>query len=342
MSTPASQAWYVPNAPAGQENTPQALVPAANTLPGEGQLAVEAAQPFTVSLEAVMVVETPGSSLHRLLHREHDVLIVSAAALGAQPPVQRVHYYADNLPLETLLADFLADAVYVCDDYSGNDRLWVELRVLDVGTDPGERETLVRAFAAAATAAGAIFPITLPYTMLARGAAATVDKFLAATKVSPLLTANLALSPPGGTGGARLRQGRYVLCHAPIDGSAYRLGDDGRLLAAADGQPAALTYATLALAASDTPSPDWVVSQRVATLLSQLDQGTPGLAQSALGAVEEAMRGFGTFRDLQRYSDLARKRQQTPGSLSPAEQALLQRLGQKPELQPYIAPGAPA
>ena len=57
--------------------------------------------------------------------------------------------------------------------------------------------------------------------------------------------------------------------------------------------------------------------------------------------VGEATRGYGVFRHLQRNTELVRKRQQAPGALTPAEQALLQTLGRKPELQPYITPPAP-
>ena len=102
---------------------------------------VVAAEAFTVSLRTVMVAQ----DMDGFLRGDNDVLVLSAASLGEKPAVQRVHYYEEELPAGTVLKDFIAETMYVCDDYSGTDRLWMELNIVEVDTDTGERKALLSA-----------------------------------------------------------------------------------------------------------------------------------------------------------------------------------------------------
>jgi hypothetical protein len=91
---------------------------------------IGAGQPFTVSLEAVKLAKGPAESRwERILHHSYDVLILSSSSLGARPPVERVHYYKPSIhPDEVLLVhDLLSDTMLVCDDYAGQDSLYLEL-----------------------------------------------------------------------------------------------------------------------------------------------------------------------------------------------------------------------
>ena len=155
MDSVKDTVWFVPFGTEG-------LISPYDDHPGTIPLA--AAQPFTVSLRTVVVDEKPHSFFGDLLHH-HDVLILSSTTLGSKPALQRVHYYEHDLPIGRVLNNFISDAMYVCEDYSGTDHLWTELRIVNVGTDPAERDALIHTFSGLAGEAGAVFPVALPYTL---------------------------------------------------------------------------------------------------------------------------------------------------------------------------------
>lgn len=297
---------------------------------------IAAAEPFTVSLRTIMVAEPPQSPLHRLIRSSRDVLVLSSAALGDKPPLQRVHYFAENLPLKTVVNDFIADVMYVVEDYSGRDHLWLELQIVDVGTDPHERETLLSKFDALATSAGSVFPVTLPYTLIATTLATMVDKFMSGvTRNKPVLRCPISLSPPGRHGTPLLRPGNYVLFPADVDGSQYQLESNERLITQSMA-PVEATYAVFTVDSVNAPSPEWVNSQRVATLLTQLDHGNPNTEQASIEFVTDTLTLYSNFCSLQRYQQL---KQKPPETLTPAEIALMHNTEQRPELQPFLPTG---
>lgn len=300
--------------------------------PHPGVAPIGATQPFTVALRSVRIEANPESPLHHVLHGDSDILILSSTALGTQPVVRRVHYYADHLPAKTVLDNFMAEAMYVCPDYSGHDHLWLEVRVMAVDADPKHRQDLVGKFDALASTAGSIFPVVLPYTMIATSLTTAIEKFVEATgENKAVLRCDVSLNPAG-HGYQLLRPGSYVLFDRAVVGGDYRLGDDEQL-ATADGSDVDVSYAVFIVDTVNAPSPEWVMSQRVATLLTQLDQGNPNADTASVGFLNDTLTLYGNFRDLQRYQEL---KQKDPGALTAAEKGLMARLAQRPELQPFL------
>lgn len=82
---------------------------------------------------------------------------------------------------------------------------------------------------------------------------------------------------------------------------------------------------------------DFVTSQRVATLLTQLkndQEGQPTGLQTSLGFLTDTMTAWTHFADLQRYHDLV-----TKADRSPAEDAHMQKMAQQPFFPTASAPG---
>ena len=314
--------WFVPFGT-------QDLISAYEDHPGLNPIL--SAQPFTASLRTVVVDEKPRNFFGDLFH-SHDILILSSTTLGNKPSLQRVHFYQQNLPIGKVLNNFIADTIHVCEDYSGTDHFWIELRILNVGTDPTERDALIRTFTGVASEAGSVFPIALPYTMAASALADTVGKFMdALNKNEPMLVCPVSFNPAG-HGYPVLRPGNYVVFDEDVTADEFRLGANERLVTAA-GAEVVQSYAVFAIEVENAPSPDWAVSQRVATLLTQLDQGNTSAPQASVGFLTDTLKAYSSFTSLQRYQEL---RQKEPGGLTPAERDLMARLAQQPDIKSFL------
>ena len=114
---------------------------------------IESAQAFTVSMVTVVVAK----DLDGILRGKNDILVLTKSSLGNQPFVERIHYYEQEVPKGRPICNMFADNVFVTDDYNGNDRLWLELNVLEIDTDTGERKAGIKAFQSLAAMAGAVF-----------------------------------------------------------------------------------------------------------------------------------------------------------------------------------------
>jgi len=244
------------------------------------------------------------------------------------------------LPIGEPIKDLLADTMYVCKDYSGTDRFWLSLQVLDVPTNPKQRDSFVQGFQGLAQQVGSIFPVALPYAMLAGAAAGAVGKFVDATsKNMPILDRHVELDPGTRHNRVLLRAGSYVFFHADVDGSAYQLESNGTITSTA-GAPESIAYAVFSIEFTDDPGPEWhdeVNAQRVATLLTGLREGEsadPGAASSAF--LSETMQMYSNWKDLQRHTALYQKQQEAPNALTPQEQALMTSIAQLADLQPYL------
>lgn len=339
MSTPSVQTaardpiWFVPF---GSQTLQSAYLPADASSP----VAV-LAQQFTVSLETVQLDQAPGHGWIDRLHRSCDLLIVSSTALGSNPQVQRVHYYAEMnaVPLGQPIKDFLADTIYLCKDYSGTDRLWLSLQVVDVPADPKQRESLIKEFDGLTQQVGSIFPVALPEMALVGMAAEAVDKFVDATsKTVPIIDQHVELDPGTRHNRVLLRAGNYVVFHQAIDGTAYRLQDDCTIVSAT-GETQAIPYAVFSIDFVNDPGPAWqdsVNAQRVATLLTGLNGDNPDPSQASIGFLSDTMRAYSNWKDLERYVGLYRQEQARKGSLTPAESNLMATLAANPDLKPYL------
>ena len=132
------------------------------------------ASPFSVSLINAVISD----DLDGLFRGDNDILLLSKSSLGSQPQVERVHYYEEGVAAGRPLKNLLANSVFVSEDYSGQ-RLWLEMNVLEIDTDTGERKAAVQAFQGLASTAGAVFPAIAPYAF---GASAATSAMTATGK----------------------------------------------------------------------------------------------------------------------------------------------------------------
>jgi hypothetical protein len=293
---------------------------------------IENAQAFTAELRTVMVAE----DLEGFLRGDNDILVTTRASLGEQPVVRRVHYYEQGLPAGTPLKNFLASTAHLCDDYSGVDRLWLEMDIVEMDTDAGERAALLSAFKALAASAGAVYPQVLPYTAVASGLVGTLSKLLSVLeRDDPAIRVPMTLYGPDRPNDPPLQTGRYVVFANPVDGNMwYKLQSNMELVRTAPkDMPADVSYAVFSVDAVRTVAPEYLTSQRVATLLTQLDRGNPNTALASIDFLSDTLEQYSNFKDLKRFQQLARK---DPAMLTQEEKDLMDRLYEREELLPFL------
>jgi hypothetical protein len=288
------------------------------------------AQPFTVSLKTVMVAD----DLDGWPRGDNDLLLTTSSSLGEAPKVQRVHYYADEIKARTVLKNFYAETMFLCDDYSGTDRLWLELKVVEVDTDTGERKTLTNAFSKLAAGLGAVFPVVMPYAALASGVAGAVKTLIdALEKNVSAIECAIALYPPDRPdAGMPLQTGTYAVFSQEVDGTEYQF-EPGLTLRRVDGKDVSVAYAIFTIEAVKSVSPKWIISQKVATLLTQIAQGNDNSAAGAIDFLMDTLQQYSNFKDLKRYADLKAK---DPTKLTDDEKQLMEQIAKREELKPFL------
>lgn len=308
--------------------TTKGLVSAYDIQPYARQLV--AAQPFTVSLKTVMVAD----DLDGWPRGNNDLLLTTCSSLGEAPKVQRVHFYAEEIKPKTVLKNFFAETVFVCADYSATDRLWLEVRVLEIDTDTGERKALANAFSKLAAIVGCVFPVAMPYAALASGVGTAVEKLLSALEKNvSAIECPIALYPPDRPdAGMPLQSGTFVVFSQEVDGSDYRF-EPGLTVSRVDGKEVDVAYAMFTVEAVKSVSPKWVISQKVATLLTQMQQGNDNSAAGTIDFLSDTLQQYSNFKDLQRYADLWSK---DPAQRTEEEKQLMEQIARRDELKEFL------
>ena len=289
---------------------------------------LEAAQPFTASMVTVVVSE----DLDGILRGRNDILVLTKSSLGEQPLVERIHYYEEEVPKGKPIRNMFADNVFVTDDYNGEDRLWLELNVVEVDTDTGERKAAIKAFQSLATTAGAVFPVSVPYAFAASAAVGVIEKLVSALeKDTNVVKVPFALhSGIPRPGKAPLQSGTYVVFAQPQDPSKYKLQPNGLLTSGS--KPSKVSYAVFNLFPVKHVSPKFMISQKVATLLTQMKNGNTNSAVGTLEFLNNTLTQYSNYGKLNRYLELKAKE-----SLTAKEKALMLEIAKIEALKPFIS-----
>ena len=199
---------------------------------------------------------------------------------------------------------------------------------------PQHHDTALKGFETLLSTAGSIYPVVLPYVALGAELVEALSKLWDATdqRETWRISERIRLEPPQTPRAKTLREGQYVIFNQPIDGTQYQLADNGQVAGELSDE---LTYAVFRIDASKIPSMDYVVSQKVATLLTQLkndrDDQPAGMLETSFGYLTETLKAYTNFTDLQRYQELQAKPKRTE-----AEESQLQRIASRPELKPFL------
>jgi hypothetical protein len=291
---------------------------------------VVAARPFSATLVSAVVAE----DLDGIFRGENDILITTRTSLGQQPLVERIHFFEKEIEKGQPITNLFSNSVFVSDDYNGNDRLYIELNIIEVDSDMGERKAATSAFQSLATTAGAVFPAIVPYALATSAAVGVVEKLMTALeKDKNVIKIPIALYPGRQRRGyTPLQEGTYVVFANPQNPEGIALGNSGLLQA--DKDISDLSYSVFDIYTEKRVSPAFVTSQKLATLLTQLRDGSKNSAKSSIAFVEETITGYSNFSKLERYMELKDK-----DSRSEEEDALMADIKGTEEIKPFIPEG---
>lgn len=308
----------------------KSLVPAYDLDPAATPIL--AAKPFSVSLKSVMVA----NDLDGFPRGANDLLLTTTAALGDNPRVRRVHDYQEEIKAGAVLKDFYADTMFVCDDYPATGKLWLEVNVVEVDVDSDDVKAMTNAFISLAGLVGAIFPVTLPYVGVAAGLATAIGKLMTSLKKnsSPLRCPVSLFPSHRPDAGIPLQPGIFAVFSRDVDPSAYQYQQGFTLKRTGkkkDDEPA---YAMFHIEPCATIDAKYVLSQKVATLLTQLDQGNANATVGTIDFLKDTLQQYSNFNDLKRYAELKAKK---PEDLTTDEKALMDKIAKKEDLKPFIS-----
>lgn len=290
---------------------------------------IKKAENFSVSIATVVVDE----HLDGIFGKDNDLLILTRSALGSRPVVERVHFYGEEIEKGQPISNLLANLAFVAEDYDPLERLWCELVVLEIDRHrESERKAAVDAFRNLAATTGAIFPAMVPYAFGVAAAAGVVEKL-----VSRLARDKYVVSVPVALHGAEsmrgempLQEGTYVAFSGPVDASGWRLSDSGQLEGRGiEGH----SYVVFNIAPKAFVGHTEITSQKIATLLTQLRDGNPASARSAIEFLRETLDSYSNFDKLHRYLELKRME---PAKRTDAEKAVMESIEQIEALQPFL------
>lgn len=293
---------------------------------------IKPAQSFTVSLNSVVVNE----NFESFLRGKNDIMILSKSSLGGDPAVERVHFFEKEIPVGQPISNLFSGNIYIADDYSGIDTLWFEINVLEIDKDTGERESTVNAFQSLAGTAGAVFPAIIPYTFAASSLAKVITGLISALeKNDNIIKHSIRYYPPNNSqrrGKAPLQAGQYVLFRTPLDASGAVLENNG--LIKFKETTATDSYAVFDITPSININPAFIINQKIATLMTQINSAKNGNAlESTMKFLNETLVDYSNFRKLERYIDLNEK---PVSDLTDEEKELMEKIKTVDDLKPFL------
>ncbi len=289
------QIWYAPFQNNGNRNLKSAY-----EIDADPTNALELGKPFTVSLDRVFVSQFHLNFIQQKLHIRPDLAIISRSAMGSSAPIERVHDLIKKVDTSKpfVATDLISDDIYLCDDFTGDQHLYVELGVINIDTGK-EYESTLEFFRGVADKAGSVFPAVLPYVSLADGLVNTMEKLIEGAgpvKVNEIVS-QLLLKPPQEHDAKIMQCGRFVVFNEDIDASSYELTVNGMLTDSTGKFVDNISYAVFRIEkGAYTSFYDDLVQQEVAELLTLLNQKSDGqgnvATQAALERLTELVKSY--------------------------------------------------
>ena len=289
---------------------------------------IEAAQQFSVNIVTTLISE----DLDGMFRGNNDIMILTRSSMGEQPFVERIHFFQEEIPKDKPIRNIYADTVFVTEDYSGQDRLWIELNVLEIDTDSGERKSAINQFESLAATAGAVFPAFLPYTFAAKAIVNLTNSIVSKLEKNEWVI-NMPVAFYSGEptlGRAPLQTGTFVLFSKPVNPENFKLQQNGQIVRK-DGRKFPKSYLVFEVRAKKSVSPEFVMNQKIATLLTQIRSGNPNTTKSAIHFLGQTLTSYTNFNKLKRYLNLIEKL-----SLSDYEKSLLKEIEKIEEIKPFL------
>ena len=296
----------------------------------DGANTFKEAQPITAFLTFLTVNE----DLDGIFRGENDVFVMSTSYMGNNPPVERVHLYKREVPDSTPIHQFPFKTVFASEDYDGKSALNITLRVLDIDINNQTQDEIVSALNNLVGSAGAVFPAVAPYTFAANTLIGIFSKLYSLIVSNDIaLEASVSLLPNPTIGEAHLYEGTYVIFKEPINASGFGISNSGVITPPEE--MALPSYALLNTLGELRETPKYIISQKIANLLTQITKENPNQTRQSVEFLSDTLNGYHNFTRLNRYRELEEKSKHT--QLTAAEKKLREEISKIDALKPYLS-----
>lgn len=290
------------------------------------------ADPLTVRLRGIMVGQ--GYDLiHWQPRASNDLMVMTSSQFGSEPPVERLHYMQDNVPLGWQ-ADFFNEIVLALQAYNSAKRQ-LTLRVQVYDLDQYDTDLLQQIAGASQSVAVAFPPLAVYAAAISFGSGALLNLVDSIDKHDRILDERIILEQATpGTGHKLLQPGYYVCFSEPVPTDmAICLDSQLNVHVQSDNSetaPLECSYAVLSIEKDFWESRAWEIDQKVAKLVAELD-GKGQSGRAAIDFLRETLGAYDQFKRLKHGRELMRKE-----ALTDAERALLDRYRADDDLAPYL------
>ncbi|MCW8140395.1 MAG: hypothetical protein KIT58_15965 [Planctomycetota bacterium] len=287
------------------------------TRAGGGDWHFRDAQRLSITMEGTWVRDNHDG----FLAGDNDVVVASRHRAGSGPIVDKLHFYAQEVPERTWIGGFFHPLIYGSTDFreASVQEITLELRVFDEDSLSGSESKALEGVIAAGTLAVAVaYPVFAPFAGLAGGLGRSLVHLVERLNEHDRIVEGrirLAVNKPADQGWDLLQPGFLVCFAEELDASALFLGHDKRVYGGAPGRAVLYehhSYAVVRVTRDPLNTPDWLIDQRAATLLSELEQGKRTNHGHALGFLRQTFDAYTSLQKLRRLQELTHKPDRTP------------------------------
>jgi len=273
----------------------------------------------------------------------NDLVIASKFRVGKNRPVTKLHYYKPDQPERQWESIVFHPEIFATNDFRESaGEIALQLYIYDEdGLSDSVQKELTQAMDSAASSAAIAFPVFAPYAGLAAGAGtALIGLFDSLDDHDEIMGGKirLAVNRPADQAFDHLQPGFFVCFGSSVDASLLQLGSDKKVYFKDGGthkEYEHVSYAVLRVDREQSISPDFEISQKMATLLTEIEQGKGGKGSSALHYLRSTIESYSTFKRLERHLELKNKAVKTD-----EEKQLLTELESDSKLIPFIIGGS--
>lgn len=120
----------------------------------------------------------------------------------------------------------------------------------------------------------------------------------------------------------------------PERGERFKMEPSGLLVEYATLQPARLSYVTFDITMDRIVTPEFVIGDKLATLLTQIRSGNSNTPSATFDFLRQTITYYNNFKTLLRYRELSNKPHKTP-----EEEERMQKIEEEyPDLKGYLPP----
>lgn len=265
---------------------------------------ISKSSPFSVYLRGIHIGKSEDNESWKFYQRKpsktNDLLVLCNFQAGTSPTVQRFHYFKEKQKIKEHIENLFNTLVCSYSDFKDS-HITLQIQAFDVDS----YEPIKQIFSGITQIAGntaVTFPIIAPYLPGVSAASSLVELLDRLDKHDLIMESNLRLEiTEQDTGSQLLQAGHWVYFDKPSE-EALELDSNLHI----KGDFADSNYAIFSIKKEEAQEPQWELSQKIATLLSELN-GKGSSGKAAIEFLRETMDGYAKYKKITRYQELSNK-----------------------------------